>query len=166
MIDLSETESAVLAEVIAGPGWLPNQPGAAWTQRRVLELVFGSQVIAGLIALGWLVDWPELKSVTLTPWAAEQLGVRIEERPGDEIEVWVPATDPEPPFRLPKYQGALPCLDQLPDPTPARREATEAETGSESESGSSYQPPKLAGGLERVLGHVGRRRKPGRYLAG
>ena len=164
MTVLSEIESAVLAEVIAGPGWLPSQPGAAWTQRRVLELVFGSQTIVSLIALGWLADWPELEAVTLTPWAADQLGVRIEERPGDEIEVWVPATDPEHPFRLPKYQGALPCLEQLPDPTPAKRATTETETESE----SSYQPPRLAGGLGRVLGldHVGRRRQPGRYLAG
>jgi hypothetical protein len=156
MIDLSESESAVLAEIIAGPGWLPNQPGQAWTQRRVLELVFGSQVIAGLITLGWLVDWPELEAITLTPWAADQLGVKIEERPGDEIEVWVPTTDPEPPFRLPKYQGPLPCLDQLPDPMPAKAEPTRAE----------YEAPRLAGGLGRVLGDVARRRKPGRYLAG
>jgi len=154
--EMSETESAVLAEVIAGPGWLPNQPGAAWTQRRVLELVFGSQTIVSLIALGWLADWPELEAVTLTPWAAEQLGVRIEERLGDEIEVWVPMTDPEPPFRLPKYQGALPCLEQLPDPAPAKAEPTRTE----------YRPSRLAGGLGQVLGDAARRRKPGRYLAG
>jgi hypothetical protein len=155
MADLTRLESAVLAEIVAGPGWLPNQPGPAWSPRAILEAVFGSLTVSGLITSGWLADWPELQSVTLTPWAAAQLGVKIEERPGDEVEIWVPASEPEGPYRLPRHQGALPSLELLPDPPSPLAPRIDHD-----------EPPRLVGGLGKVWQESARRRRPGRYMAG
>ena len=167
LTSLSDLENAALTEIVAGHGWLPNQPGPAWTQRWVLEVAFGRETIVGLIAAGWVADWPELKSVTLTPWAADQLGVRIEERPGDEVEVWVPVTEPERPYRLPRHQGVMPCLDQLPDSLPVKIDDEIAEDREDQGPRIAQDTrPRLAGGLGRLTVEASKRRKPGRFLAG
>jgi hypothetical protein len=154
MNDISDRGLACLWEVVRGPGGLPGRPGEAWTERRRLTWLFGADLVTELMIAGWLADWPELSAVTLSPLAASVLKVRIEERPGDEIEVWVSATDPERPYRLPRHQERLPCLDHLPDPRPRPR---------------AYEgAPRLAGGLGRRVEYLRARARRGdrRSLAG
>lgn len=140
MIGLSDRHLACLQEVVSGPGGLPGRPGEAWAERQRLVWLFGEEVVSSLVASGWLAEWPELASVTLTPAAADVLRVRIEDRYGDDVQIWVPATDPERPYRLPRHQERLPCLDQLPDPRSRAKQLDDF--------------PRLSGGLGRRLEYL------------
>lgn len=149
---MNDLESAVLREVIDGPGWMPHRPGRCWSERRRLELIGGADVVDGLVADGWLCTWAELGSLTLTPWAAERLGVRLECGEEESEPTWVPVTDPEPVRRLPRWQRSLPSLDHLPQP----KRHQEPEQGP--------KVPKLAGGLGGLLRGAANRRA-GRKLS-
>ena len=145
MRDLTTVEQTALDEVVFGPGGSRSQPGPCWSPRRRIVLVSSESVVSGLVASGWLDEWPEVQGVTLTPWSAVRLGVRLECREDCEDGVWVPATDPETQPRIPRWIASLPSLAHLPDP---RRDQTQNEN-----------TPRLAGGVGSVRDFLERRKR-------
>jgi hypothetical protein len=96
-VDLSPTELAVLAEIVcpASPArglWLTVRAdeGGAWRDAGLMLAIFGVEMIAAMTARGLIETWLEL--ITLTPIAAETLGIEIAERIGLESdEVFEPS---------------------------------------------------------------------------
>ncbi len=150
---LTDRELTVLEEVIAGPGWTPGKSGPAWTPRAILQAVVGRE----LIERGWLVHWPALDAITLTPLAAYRMNVRVEHFEEDEEPVFVPITAPEPVVvvQSERRQVHSPLLHL----TPAR-----PTRDPDSDRSPKNGPPKLAGGLGIILKDVAKRRKPGRTM--
>ena len=158
--DLSDLEVVVITEIICGPGGCVSSPGPAWSPRRRLELVSSVATVDALVASGWLEAWEDLESLTLTPLAADRLGIRLECGEDESEPYWVEAATPERSPRLPRWARSLGSLDHLPDP---RRHEPEVEPEAERKN----KPPVLAGGLGRILGLPPTRgRRPGRSLAG
>jgi hypothetical protein len=96
-VDLSPTELAVLAEIVcpASPArglWLTVRAdeGGAWRDAGLMLAIFGVEMIAAMTARGLIETW--LGLITLTPIAAETLGIEIAERIGLESdEVFEPS---------------------------------------------------------------------------
>jgi hypothetical protein len=66
-----------------------------------------SDVLQALVETGWLEFWPQTRvgqapRLTLTPWAAERLGLRL-----NDSRCWVPITDPDPPPRVPPKRETI-----------------------------------------------------------
>ena len=65
---MTESQRAALDRILTGD--LP------W----VAEADLDAATVAELVAGGWLARWPEVRAVTLSPWAARALGVELVER--------------------------------------------------------------------------------------
>jgi hypothetical protein len=127
MFDLSETCLRLLRALTAGPiAWqTPAQLASRIGGPR--ELAFDA--LADLDASGWLDPWETDGEfyVTLTPHAAERLGVRLVPAGRSDTLRWVPLSDPEPCPRAPgRGQGDVDALDLIPDPAPGPEAEVEA----------------------------------------
>ena len=70
----------VLDAVIAGDGSLGPYPGPCWVPREKLERAGSAKTLVALIGAGWLEIWEGIEggpAFTLTPYAADQLGVEL-----------------------------------------------------------------------------------------
>ena len=127
MFEHSDLCLRLLRALTAGP--------VAWQTPAQLASKVGGPRAAALDALsdldvtGWLAPW-ELDGelyVTLTPHAAERLGVRLVPAGRSETVRWVPLDDPEPCPRAPgRGQGDVDALDLIPDPAPGPEAEAEA----------------------------------------
>jgi hypothetical protein len=97
-------DSAVLAVVVdlgaATPGAVAEALGCGEGE--------ASDRLDALVDGGWLVFWPQAEvgdppRVTLTPWGAERLGVRLDHR----SERWVPVTEGPPALRVPAKRETI-----------------------------------------------------------
>jgi len=145
MTELKSVEHAVLAEIVLGPGGSQGSPGPCWSPMRRVCLISSEAIVAAMVASGWLEVWEAVQGVTLTPWAADRLGVRLESPEGLEDAVWVPMSDPEPQPRMPRWQPTLPSLEYLPQPRQFKPE--------------NENTPRLAGGVGSVREFLEMRRR-------
>jgi hypothetical protein len=127
MFDLSEICLRLLRALTAAPiAWLtPAQLASRIGGPR--ESAFDA--LADLDASGWLDPWEADGEfyVTLTPHAAERLGVRLVPAGRSDTLRWVPVNDPEPCPRAPgRGQGDVDALDLIPDPAPGPEAEVEA----------------------------------------
>lgn len=126
---LNDNETAALRTVCRGfpsKSSPPGVPGLAWSPLGHLKNAgHHPDTIAALVRSGWLVTWDlqEGTQVTLTPWAADQLGVELEEFGLEELPGWQkvePGRTPRP-IRLPwePKRRTLFDLRLVRDPRPA-----------------------------------------------
>jgi hypothetical protein len=153
---LDHAERAVIAAVLTGHlSWSPiasapeEQAGLVKLLRRRLKLprAVAEAWASGLLAVGhdtatierlmrtaWLERWTVVGGsyVTLTPWAAERLGVELADPRDDGLTHW---DTPEPrkriPVRVKKIQAATDELDLFGAVDPAPGPAQEAEDAEE-----------------------------------
>lgn len=85
--------------------------------------------LADLGAGGWLAaweEWPQGIAVTFTPWAAEQLGLRIVEQGPHETPRWASLNSPDPrPIKVRRVFRDAEALDLVVDPSPGPEELAE-----------------------------------------
>jgi hypothetical protein len=95
---MSDGQRALVDSLIDAPtAW---QTPMQLALRTGLPLLKTADELADLYAAGVVVPWPacpEGVAVTLTPWAAERLEVRIVEIGVKEVPRWARAGQPEPP---------------------------------------------------------------------
>jgi hypothetical protein len=121
---LTEGQSRICEALVSAPlPWLTVEQLLGSLQTDT-DLVVDA--LADLEGLGWLAsweDWPEGIAVTLTPWAAEQFGVRIVEDGPRFRAHWVPEGVPEPaPPRAGRVFMDSHALGDVVDPSPSVEE--------------------------------------------
>jgi hypothetical protein len=116
-------------------------------------LVSSESTVAALVAAGWLDTWDELESLTLSPLAAETLGVRLECGEDEAEPYWVEASRPERSPKLARWMTSLGSLDHLPDPRKPRGEEVDPDPDQQK------KPPGLAGGLGKIREFLGGKRR-------
>ncbi len=137
MFDLSETCVRLLRALTAAP--------IAWqTPAQLASRIGGPRepaldALADLDASGWLDPWETEGEfyVTLTPHAAERLGVRLVPAGRSDTLRWVPIDDPQPcPRAAGRGQGDVDALDLIPDRSP----------GPDADAESAERAERMAGG--------------------
>ena len=149
----------VISELLSGPGGMPGHPGPAWSPRRRLVVISTEATVAALVADGWLDRWDELESLTLSPLAAQVLGVRLECGEDEAEPYWVECTRPERSPKLARWMVSLGSLDHLPDPRKPRAEDHDPDPELQK------KPPGLAGGLGKIREFLGAKKRRAGYLS-
>jgi hypothetical protein len=122
---IREDWRVALEAVIAGDGGLGPDSGPCWIPRARVEETTAPAVVEELLEQGWLELWRGIEggpALTLTPYAANQLGVELIEVGMDETPVWAYQGDVDPyrPIRVRRnvHERPLPYPELLIDPAP------------------------------------------------
>jgi hypothetical protein len=124
-----------------------------------LVVISTEATVAALVADGWLDRWDELESLTLSPLAAQVLGVRLECGEDEAEPYWVECTRPERSPKLARWMVSLGSLDHLPDPRKPRAEDHDPDPELQK------KPPGLAGGLGKIREFLGAKKRRAGYLS-